>query len=69
MQNNMRKLKTKIYIIALFAMTVLSIQSCTKDDSDSFKCTTYLNGNVWSEKTVSDCSLCTAPQGYTTTCN
>ncbi len=50
-------------------MTVLPMQSCTKEDNGSVKCTIYLNGNVWSEKTVSDCSLCTAPQGYTTTCN
>lgn len=69
MQNNMKTIKMKFFLIAMIAMTVLSIQSCTKEDSGSFKCTTYLNGSVWSEKTVSDCSLCTAPQGYTTTCN
>lgn len=69
MQNNMKRIKTKIYLIAFIATVILFIQSCTKEDNDSFKCTTYLNGAVWSEKTVSDCSLCTAPQGYTTTCN
>jgi hypothetical protein len=68
MQNNM-KIKSKIYLIAFIASTSLLMQSCTKEDTNSFKCTTYLNGAVWSEKTVSDCSLCTAPQGYTTTCN
>ena len=69
MQNNMKRIKTKIYLIAFIATTTLFIQSCTKEDGDSLKCTTYLNGAVWSEKTVPDCSLCIAPQGYTTNCN
>jgi len=69
MQNNMTTLKTKMYLIAIIATISLFTQSCTEDDNDSLKCTTYLNGNVYSEKTVSDCNLCFAPRGYTTTCN
>ncbi len=46
-----------------------SMVSCSKDEPETFKCTIYLNGNVWSEQMVSDCSLCTAPQGYTASCN
>lgn len=28
----------------------------------------YLNGAVWSTKTVDKCENCFAPQGYTTKC-
>ena len=45
------------------------LQSCSEDDKMAFKCTIYLNGTVFSEKPVSDCSICTAPQGYTAICN
>ena len=33
MQNKMKK--SKFYMIAIIAMTVLSMQSCTKDDSNT----------------------------------
>lgn len=71
MQNNMKTFTIKIFAIGFLGITALSIQSCSEDDTNSngLKCTTYLNGNVYSEKTVTDCSLCFAPQGFTTSCN
>jgi hypothetical protein len=61
-------MKNKIYIIAFIAIITTIIQSCTEEDNTS-TCTIYLNGEVWSEQTVSDCSICTAPRGYTKSCN
>lgn len=66
MLNNMKKIR--IYLIIIVSLMTFAIQSCT-EENEAYKCTIYLNGNVWSENAVSDCSLCTAPQGYTTTCN
>jgi hypothetical protein len=65
----MKTIKKKFILIAIIVIAVLYLQSCTKEDSELFNCTTYLNGSIWSEETVSDCSNCEAPQGYTTTCN
>lgn len=65
----MKNIKSKNYLITIIASASLLMQSCVGEDNSSFKCTIYLNGRVWSEKTVSDCSLCIAPpQGYTKTC-
>jgi len=64
----MNILKTKISLFLLIAIASAAIYSCSKEES-GVKCTTYLNGSVYSEQTVSDCSLCSAPQGFTTTCN
>jgi hypothetical protein len=47
---------------------VLFFLSCEKDESKTVTCTTYLNGAVWSTKTVDKCENCFAPQGYTTKC-
>jgi hypothetical protein len=69
MLNNIKSIKSVFFLFIITGMAVISTQSCAKEESSSLKCTIYLNGNVWSEKTVSDCSICTAPQGYTTTCN
>lgn len=54
----------KIFILSI----LVSLLSCEKDSNETFTCTTYLNGNVWSSKTVDKCENCFAPQGYTTTC-
>ena len=65
----MKTFMIKIFVLSLLGITSLSVQSCSKDDSNGLKCTIYLNGNVYSEQTVTDCSLCSAPQGFTASCN
>jgi hypothetical protein len=64
MLNNIKSVNIKILFLML-PLCVL-VNSCKKEKQ--YKCTTYLKGAVWSEQIVSDCSLCTAPQGYTTSC-
>jgi len=63
MRNN--KIKS-IFISFLFAIALI-FSSCEKEVV-SKKCTVYLNGAVYSTQVVSDCSLCSAPQGFTTSC-
>ena len=62
-------MKIKNILMTLFLLTLL--YSCEKDTSNgNCTCTTYLNGNIWSKQTVSDCNSCIdPPQGYTKSCN
>lgn len=46
----------------------LILQSCTTEKITQYKCTTYLGSAVYSTKIVSDCSVCIAPKGYSTSC-
>lgn len=59
-------MKSKILIL-IIAITTL-IMSCAKE-KDICTCTILLNGDVWSEQTVTDCDDCSAPNGYTSECN
>ena len=59
--------KLPIYKFVLISFFMFTFLSCEKE-KDSFRCTIYLNGDVWSEKVVSNCDNCFAPRGYTTTC-
>jgi hypothetical protein len=55
----------KIIIIGIYVLLL----SCEKESSETnYKCTTYLNGEVWSSQNVNSCENCFAPQGYTTKC-
>ena len=54
----------KLIIISI----ILVFLSCEQDEPKTVTCTTYLNGAVWSTKTVDKCENCFAPQGYTTKC-
>lgn len=53
-------------ITFLFIATVFL--SCEKEETKTVTSTTYLNGVVWSTKTVDKCENCFAQQGYTTKC-
>ncbi len=63
----MKNLISKICFYSLIVISSIALYSCLKEEK-GFKCTTYLQGTVYNEQIVSDCSLCFAPQGYTTTC-
>lgn len=52
----------------ILALALLTLLSCEKEETKTVTCTTYLNGVVWSTKTVDKCENCFAPQGYTTKC-
>lgn len=56
-------MKKLILLIIVFAFL-----ACEKEETKTVTCTTYLNGAVWSTKTVDKCENCFAPQGYTTKC-
>ena len=50
------------------ALALLTLLSCENEETKTVTCTIYLNGVVWSKKTVDKCENCFAPQGYTTKC-
>lgn len=52
----------------ILALALLTLLSCENEETKTVTCTIYLNGVVWSKKTVDKCENCFAPQGYTTKC-
>lgn len=53
----------------IVSIMIFTLASCEKDENKGLTCTIYLNGNVWSEQSVTNCSACIAPQGYSSSCN
>ncbi len=52
----------------ILLIIVSGFLACENEETKTVTCTTYLNGAVWSTKTVDKCENCFAPQGYTTKC-
>lgn len=52
----------------ILLIIVYAFLACEKEETKTVTYTTYLNGAVWSTKTVDKCENCFAPQGYTTKC-